>query len=326
MAQQQEKIPLLVIAGPTASGKTALAIELAKAYGGEIVSADSMQIYKGMEIATAKPSPEEMQGVPHHLLGFLEPDQPFSVAEYVALAKQAVLDIHRRGRLPILAGGTGLYIQSLVDGVEFSEEEKDDRVRRELERRVEKEGAEKLLEELAGIDPEYAAKLHPNNKTRVIRAMEIYRKTGITMTEHQLRSRRKPSEFHACMLGLNFKDRSVLYSRIDRRVDEMAARGLVEEARRVCGEKGIKTAFQAIGYKELQAYFSGAVPLEQALETIKRETRRYAKRQLTWFRRDPRIHWVYPDEWENFFKVVENAKKIIESSEILCYNKNNCLS
>lgn len=311
------KIPLLVITGPTASGKTALAVELAKAFDGEVVSADSMQLYEGMDIATAKPTLEEMQGIPHHLIGILKPQQPFSVADYAGIANQTIREIVSRQKLPILAGGTGLYIQAVVDGIRFSEEDKEDGLRRELERRAKEEGAEVLLKELAQVDPEYAEKLHPNNKIRVIRALEIYLKTGITMTEHQKNSRLAPSPYRACMIGLNYRDREVLYERINRRVDRMVESGLLEEARKICAQKDLKTAYQAIGYKELEGYFAGRLSLSQALDTLKQESRRYAKRQLTWFRRDERIRWIYPDECENFEEAVQKAKKIVESSGIL---------
>ncbi len=311
------KIPLLVITGPTASGKTALAVELAKAFDGEVVSADSMQLYEGMDIATAKPTLEEMQGIPHHLIGILKPQQPFSVADYAGIANQTIREIVSRQKLPILAGGTGLYIQAVVDGIRFSEEDKEDGLRRELERRAKEEGAEVLLRELAQVDPEYAEKLHPNNKIRVIRALEIYLKTGITMTEHQKNSRLAPSPYRACMIGLNYRDREVLYERINRRVDRMVESGLLEEARKICAQKDLKTAYQAIGYKELEGYFEGQISLAHALDTLKQESRRYAKRQLTWFRRDERIRWIYPDECENFEEAVQKAKKIVESSGIL---------
>lgn len=298
--------------GPTASGKTALSIALAKAYNGEIISADSMQIYKGMEIATAKPSIEEREGIPHHLMDFLEPDREFSVSDYVALANQAVDSIRARGRLPILVGGTGLYIDSLLENITFTEVETDPLLREQLKQRAEREGGEALLAELSGFDAAYAQTLHPNNLNRIIRGIEIYRTTGVTMTEHRRRSRLQPSRFDACLLGLNFADRALLYERIDRRVDRMAEQGLLQEAEQFLEQNNLKTAVQAIGCKELKPYFSGELTLEQALGSLKQQTRRYAKRQLTWFRKNERIHWLYPDQMESEESLVEQARAVID--------------
>ena len=291
-----KQIPLVVIVGPTGSGKTALSVRLAKAFDGEIVSADSMQIYKQMLIATAKPTPEEMDGVPHHLIDFLDCSESFSVAEYVELAGKAVKEIHNRKKLPFLVGGTGLYVSSLVNNISFTDIVSDPALRAELLSRLESEGGEVLLEELSAFDPETAAQLHPNNGNRIVRAIEVYRLTGVTMSEHQRLSRRNPSPYKLCMIGLSAKDRQVLYDRINRRVDRMMEAGLLDEARSVFEQPERKTAFQAIGYKELASYFDGTASLEECVERIKQETRRYAKRQLTWFRRDERIHWLCLDE------------------------------
>lgn len=291
-----EQIPLVVIAGPTGSGKTALSVQLAKIYGGEIVSADSMQIYKQMQIATAKPTQAEMDDVPHHLIGFQDCSESFSVADYLNLARKAVLDIYQRGKLPFLVGGTGLYISSFVDNISFQDIVSDSELRDFLLKRLKTEGGEKLLNELREFDPETAAALHPNNGNRIVRAIEVYRLTGITMSEHQRLSRQKPSPYRLCMIGLSAKNRQILYDRINLRVDLMMKSGLLEEARSVLSHPDMKTAFQAIGYKELKGYFEGVCTLEESVERIKRETRRYAKRQLTWFRRDERIHWLYLDE------------------------------
>ena len=290
-----EKIKLLAVVGPTASGKTSLAVELAKLYNGEIISCDSMQIYKYMSIATAKPTEEEMQGIPHHLIDFLEPSESFSVADYVTLASEKAKDIAGRGKLPILCGGTGLYFSSLVDGLRFSEAGSDAHYRKELEQRAEAEGAEVLLRELAVFDPESAAKLHPNNLKRIIRAMEHYKLTGITITEQNKRSRALPSLFEPLILCIDFHERALLYERINRRVDSMLSQGLLEEAAWYFSRSDFGTASAAIGYKELQPYFSGACSLEEAVENLKKETRHYAKRQQTWFRRDERIHRIYAD-------------------------------
>ncbi|MCL2056768.1 MAG: tRNA (adenosine(37)-N6)-dimethylallyltransferase MiaA [Oscillospiraceae bacterium] len=283
-------IPVLVVCGPTASGKTKLAVQLAIRLGGEVVSADSMQVYKGMDIGTAKPTTEEMCGVPHHLIGIIEPETPFSVADYVTLAQQAICDIRARGKLPVLAGGTGLYISSLIDNIRFAQIKSDPDLRKSLEDFAENHGNEALWGRLNENDPELAAKLHPNNRGRIIRAVEVYETTGVNMSEHLRLSRAEPSPYVPFMLGLTFSRREILYERIDRRVDEMIKSGLVEEAREFAARG--KTSGQAIGYKELQPYFAGACTLDEAVENIKRETRRYAKRQLTWLRRDERIRWI----------------------------------
>ena len=309
------QIPLVVIAGPTGSGKTALSVELARRFDGEVVSGDSMQIYKQMEIATAKPTLEEMRGVPHHLVGFLDCSKPYSVADYVKQASAVIEDIYGRGKLPLLVGGTGLYITSLVNHISFDEIVSDSSLRSQLLDRLNREGGQSLLDELRQFDPETAAALHPNNGNRIVRAIEVYRLTGITMSEHQRRSREKPSPYRLCMIGLTAKNRQVLYDRINRRVDEMMQKGLLEEARRILETPGLKTAYQAIGYKELAGYFDGTCTLETALEKIKQESRRYAKRQLTWFRRDERIHWLYLDE--------QSPEQLVQSAERLIYHNLN---
>lgn len=309
------QIPLVVIAGPTGSGKTALSVELARRFDGEVVSGDSMQIYKQMEIATAKPTLEEMRGVPHHLVGFLDCSEPYSVADYVKQASAVIEDIYGRGKLPFVVGGTGLYITSLVNHISFDEIVSDSSLRSQLLDRLKNEGGQSLLDELRQFDPETAAALHPNNGNRIVRAIEVYRLTGITMSEHQRRSREKPSPYQLCMIGLTAKNRQVLYDRINRRVDEMMQKGLLEEARRILETPGLKTAYQAIGYKELAGYFNGTCTLETALEKIKQESRRYAKRQLTWFRRDERIHWLYLDE--------QSPEQLVQSAERLIYHNLN---
>ncbi len=309
------QIPLVVIAGPTGSGKTALSVELARRFDGEVVSGDSMQIYKQMEIATAKPTLEEMRGVPHHLVGFLDCSEPYSVADYVKQASAVIEDIYGRGKLPFVVGGTGLYITSLVNHISFDEIVSDSSLRSQLLDRLSREGGQSLLDELRQFDPETAAALHPNNGNRIVRAIEVYRLTGITMSEHQRRSREKPSPYRLCMIGLTAKNRQVLYDRINRRVDEMMQKGLLEEARRILETPGLKTAYQAIGYKELAGYFDGTCTLETALEKIKQESRRYAKRQLTWFRRDERIHWLYLDE--------QSPEQLVQSAERLIHHNLN---
>ena len=306
-----EKIPVLAVVGPTASGKTSLAIEIAKEYHGEVVSADSMQIYKEMQIATAKPTVDEMQGIPHHLLDFLAPDVSFSVAQYAALAHQTISEITARGHLPVMAGGTGLYIDAVLDDLIFAKIETDEQKRAELWAFVEAHGANALHERLREIDPESAARIHENNVGRIVRAVEVYELTGITMSEHQRNSRPKESRYRSLKIGINYKDRAVLYDRVNRRVDLMMEQGLLEEAANV-RNRARKTAVQAIGYKELEPYFLHQEPLDVCVERLKQETRRYAKRQITWFSRDPNILWVYPDT-ETPQEIFSKIKRAVEN-------------
>lgn len=317
-----KKQPLLVVVGPTASGKTAAGIALAKEYGGEIVSADSMQIYKGLDIATAKPTAEETEGIPHHLISEIDMGVSFSVADYTALAKQKIAEISERGKLPILVGGTGLYINSLIDNVNFDTAETDGSVRKRLEQEAEALGNEAMHERLRSVDPETAAVVPSQNIVRIIRALEVYELTGMTFGDYKRMNMGKDSPYNVCMIGLNFRDRSRLYDRIDRRVTLMAENGMVEECRTVYDNEKLGTVCQAIGYKELIPYFEKNADLESCLDKIRQSSRRYAKRQLTWFRRDERIHWIYLDEIYNFNEFIEMCKKIVAKSEILCYNDN----
>lgn len=289
-----QNIPVLAVVGPTASGKTALAVELAKRLDGEIVSADSMQIYKGMDIASAKPTEAEKQGIPHHMMDFLSPETPYSVAEYVKAARACILEIYKRQKLPILVGGTGLYIDSLLTGTQFIETETDFDLRARLETEFDALGGEKMLEKLAAFDRDTAARLHPNNRKRIIRAFEVYTLTGKTMTEALAASREKPSPFTPCYIGIAYENREILYDRINRRVDIMLENGLLAEARAFF-QGTPDTAAQAIGYKELKPYLDGVLSLDEAVENLKRATRNYAKRQITWFKRNPQIHWIYAD-------------------------------
>ncbi len=298
---------LLAIVGPTASGKTALAIQLAKKYNGEIISADSMQIYKGMDIVSAKPTEAEKEGIPHHLMDFLSPSDTFSVSEYVRLARDVIDDILSRGKLPILCGGTGLYERSLIENINFPPEEPNEALRQELNERFEKEGGEALLRELAEFDPESAERLEPNNGKRIIRAIEVYRTTGVTMSEQLRRSRSEPSPYDVTAIGLTFADRQQLYDRINKRVDLMIRMGLVEEARAFYSSEKSVTSSAAIGYKELKPYLDGKMSLEACVEKLKMETRRFAKRQLTWFNREAYIHWIEVDRCED---VLEEAVRI----------------
>lgn len=313
----EKKQPLIAVVGPTASGKTAVGIALAKEYNGEVVSADSMQIYKGMDIATAKPDEEEMQGIPHHLISELEPTSSFSVAEYVKLAQQKIEDIAARGKIPILVGGTGLYVSSLIDNINFENAITDGSVRRRLTEEAEQIGNEAMLERLREIDPEAAEKIPAANLVRVIRALEVYEVTGIPFSRHKELNRMQDSLYNACMIGLTYKDRNVLYDRINKRVDIMLQKGLIEECRAVYENEKLGTACQAIGYKELIPYFENKKTKEECIDKIKQYSRNYAKRQLTWFRRDERIQWVEIDEDTAFSTIIAECKKVVAKTEIL---------
>lgn len=290
------KIPLIVVAGPTASGKTSLAIDIAKELDGEIVCADSMQIYKYMDIGTAKATKEEQAQCPHHLMDIVEPDCEFSVADYTELAHKTISDIVSRGKTPIMCGGTGLYIDSVVNDVEFGEFENDYTLRRELEELAKKEGPQKLIDILSKFDVESAKKLHPNNLKRIIRAIEFYKVSGIPISEHQHMTKLKESRYNAVEFIID-RERCELYDRINRRVDIMMDEGLTDEVKMLMG-RGYSpelNSMQGIGYKELIAYFDGKATLDEAVDAIKQNSRRYAKRQLTWFRRNENIHWLSPD-------------------------------
>lgn len=313
----EKKQPLLAVVGPTASGKTAVGIALAKEYNGEVVSADSMQIYKGMDIATAKPDEEEMQGIPHHLISELEPDSSFSVAEYVKLAQQKITDIAARGKLPILVGGTGLYVSSLIDNINFDNAITDGSVRKRLAEEAARLGGEAMLERLRKVDPEAAEKIPAANLVRIIRALEVYEVTGIPFSRHKELNRMQDSLYNACMIGLTYKDRSVLYERINKRVDVMLEKGLIEECRAVYENKKLGTACQAIGYKELIPYFENQKTKEECIDKIKQYSRNYAKRQLTWFRRDERIQWVEIEKDTAFSTIIAECKKVVAKTEIL---------
>jgi len=284
------------VVGPTASGKTALSIALAKEFSGEIISADSMQIYKGIHIASAAPDTEEMCGIPHHLIEFLNLDEQFSVADYVLKARDLIKEISLRGNLPIVAGGTGLYVSSLVDNIEFTDQKTDEDLRARLEAQFDELGAEEMLSRLAEFDSESAKRLHPSDKRRIVRCFEIFESTGKTLTQQNLISKKNKCDFEPIIIGITYKDREKLYERINLRVDKMLENGLLEEAKRTFQFADSKGAFQAIGHKELYSYFKNECSLDEATELLKQQTRRYAKRQLTWFRRDERIRWIYADE------------------------------
>lgn len=287
--QQKEKV--LVLIGPTAVGKTELSIDIAKHFDCEIISGDSMQIYRGMDIGTAKITEEEMAGIPHHLIDIKDPDEGFSVAEFQELVREKVTEITGRGRLPFIVGGTGLYIQAVLYDYEFPEASYDPVLREKLMEEADKKGIAPFYEKLMEIDPESAKKIHPNNKRRVIRALEIYYTTGETMSA--INARQKSAPVYDCLiLGLTM-DREKLYERINTRVDVMMEKGLLEEAKKLYDmDLGDVPATQAIGYKELFAYFAGELSLEEAVEQLKRNTRRFAKRQLTWFKNKLPVEWV----------------------------------
>jgi tRNA dimethylallyltransferase len=319
MTAETKKIKILAVVGSTASGKTALSIALAKALGGEIVSCDSMQLYRRMDIGTAKPTKEEMDGVAHHLLDFAEPDQPFSCAEYVTLAQKAVLEIQGRGKLPIFCGGTGLYLDSVLRGGGFEETETDPILRQRLLDFAAANGNHALHERLRAVDPESAEAIHENNVKRVVRALEIFETSGMTKTEADRRSRLIESPYDACVIGLRYEDREILYDRIGRRVEQMLKAGLLEETRSLMGEGVFErnsTAAQAIGYKELLGYLRGEQSLAEATEALKRATRRYAKRQITWFGAKDYVHWI--DAVQNgtlrsLEELLEEALRIFQS-------------
>lgn len=285
---------LVVITGPTASGKTALGVALARRLGGEVVSADSMQIYRGMDIGTAKPTPKEMQGVPHHMIDIADPAENYSVSRYAKEASACVDDILARGKLPIVVGGTGLYIDSLIAGRTFADGTADTALRQELSERYDEIGGEGLLGELRKVDPERAAKLHPADKKRIVRAMEVYILTGRTITQHDAETRAVPPRYDAAKIALDFAVRQDLYDRIDRRVDIMVQQGLFDEVRALlaAGVPADCTAMQAIGYKEAVAAVQGKAAPQDAVAAIQLASRRYAKRQLTWLRRDQDLFWL----------------------------------
>ena len=306
------KQKIICVVGPTASGKTGLGIALAKHFDGEVISADSMQIYTDMHIASAAPDSSETDGVPHHLVEFLPYGSSYTVADYVKAAREKIEDITSRGKLPIIVGGTGLYINSLINNVEFVEQETDILLRERITQEFENLGGEKMLERLERIDPIAASKLHANDKRRIIRAFEIYESTGNTKTFNDELSIKNESPYKCCMIGISYCDREKLYERINTRVDLMIENGLLTEAR-VAFEKNLGGgAVQAIGHKEFFDYFKGVLSYDESVENLKRSTRRYAKRQLTWFNKDSRINWIYKDETTNFEDV---AIKIAQKEE-----------
>ena len=302
-----EKRPLIILTGPTAVGKTAASIGLAKAVGGEIISADSMQVYRHMDIGSAKITADEMQGIPHYLVDVLEPEETFNVVRFQEMAKAAMQKIYAGGHIPIVVGGTGFYIQALLYDIDFTENDSDFSYREELERTARDKGAEYLHSLLKQADPEAAEQIHPHNIKRVIRALEFNRKTGQKISAHNEQERRKPSPYDFAYFVLT-DDRKALYERIDRRVDKMMEQGLLEEVRAL-KDRGIardSVSMQGLGYKELLAYLDGEIPLDEAIRIIKRDTRHFAKRQLTWFRRERDVIWIDRQ------KTGQEEKKIVD--------------
>lgn len=289
----KQKIPIIAIVGPTGVGKTDLSLKIARRFDAEIISADSMQVYRGMDIGTAKPTEAERGGIPHHLIDVVNPDEPFSVARYVALAEAAIADIRSRGKIPMLVGGTGLYVESLLYHADFEESGHDTAIRDELTAYVEHHGAEALHAMLAEVDPESAATIHPNNIRRVVRAMEHYRTTGIPISAHNAQTKQKESPYRFALICLT-REREELYARIDRRVDIMLADGLLDEVASLLrqGYSRQSTAMQGIGYKEIADYFRGKSTYHECVSVLKRGTRRYAKRQLTWWRRNKDVRYL----------------------------------
>ena len=304
---------VIVLAGPTASGKTALSIKLAQLYNGEIVSADSMQIYKRMDIGTAKATKEEQAQAVHHMIDVAEPCEEYSVSRYVEEAEKCCRDIISRGKMPIICGGTGLYIDSLLSGRNFAQRDDDSSLRDELGEEYERIGGEEMLKKLSEVDPERASKLHPSDKRRIVRALEIFKLTGMTISQHDEATKALPPRFEAKTIVLNFKDRQDLYDRINLRVDMMEEMGLFEEVEALL-QSGLDddcTAMQAIGYKEIVSALKGEISREEALEQIKMGSRRYAKRQLTWFRRNPDALWINWDKQPDVEAALNEINKFL---------------
>ena len=300
---------ILCVVGPTACGKTALAVALAKRFHGEVVSVDSMQIYRGLSIGTAAPTPEEMEGVPHHMVGVADPAESWSAARFTAAADRCVQDILRRGLLPVLAGGTGLYLDAIIARRAFAPGSQGGAVRAQLERERREGGMEPLLNQLRQVDPESARRLHPADEKRILRALEVYRETGRTISEHNRETRVLPKKYRPLYIGLAYRDRSDLRAAIDQRVDRMVASGLLEEVRSLA-ERGVPesaTAMQAIGYKELVGVLRGERSLEEAAEEVKLRSRQYAKRQLTWLRRNENIFWILWEKNRDFARALQIA-------------------
>ena len=313
------KKPLVVLTGPTAVGKTKLSIDLAKALGGEIISADSMQVYKYMDIGSAKITEKEMDGVPHHLIDVLSPFEEFHIVRFQELAKKAVEDIYSRGRIPVFVGGTGFYIQAVTKDIDFTEGEEDKEYREELSRLAAEKGNEFLHEMLRNIDPKSAEEIHANNVKRVIRALEFYKENGFPISQHNEEQKQNETPYNLAYFVLN-APRELLYERIDRRVDEMMENGLVQEVQKLkdMGCRRDMTSMQGLGYKEILSFLEGEVPLEEAVRILKRDTRHFAKRQLTWFRRESDVIWVDKDKFSfDEEKILEYMLSVCKEREII---------
>ena len=314
-----EKKPLIILSGPTAVGKTSLSVRLAAAIGGEIVSADSMQVYRYMDIGSAKATPEERAGIPHHLLDVLDPEEDFNVVRFQTLAKKAVEEIHAKGKIPLIVGGTGFYIQALLYDIDFTENNGDMSYRNMLERKAASGGGEELYRKLQECDPRAAEQIHPHNIKRVIRALEFHHQTGARISDHNDEERQKKSPYHSVYFVLT-DERSLLYERIDRRVDRMMETGLVDEVKRLRARGVPKDAIsmQGLGYKELYAYLDGAYPLEEAVRIIKRDTRHFAKRQLTWFRRERDVVWIDRSAFDqDEQKILEEMIRVVRQNGLI---------
>ena len=311
---------LVCVVGPTGCGKTRLGVELAKRFGGEVVSCDSMQIYRGMVIGTAAPTAEEMQGVPHRMVGVVDPAENYSVARYAEDAAKCVDDITARGKQPVIVGGTGLYLNALLAGHGFAGGDKDGKYRAELEARWDKEGGEAMFAELRRIDPDTAENLHENDKKRILRALEVYYETGKTMAQHNAETKRVPPRYGSVCIGLAYEERDDMKRAIDARVDKMVESGLFDEVRALL-DSGLSrdvTAMQAIGYKEALAYLDGRATREATIDEIKLRSRQYAKRQLTWLRRDRDIHWYYWKKTRDFSDCLAFSTKILHEYGVSC--------
>lgn len=317
----KKKTPLIILTGPTAVGKTALSISLAKAIGGEMISADSMQVYRGMDIGTAKILPEEMCGIDHYLIDILEPEEPFNVVTFQTLAKEAMQEIYKKGRIPIVVGGTGFYIQALLYDIDFSENNEDTSYRRQLERLGQEQGASYLHNMLKEIDWKAAEKIHPNNKKRVIRALEYYHQTGERISSHNETQRANESPYNYLYFVLN-DDREILYKRIEQRIDHMIDQGLVEEVKRL-QDRGCHrgmVSMEGLGYKEILEYLEGKCSLEEAIYVLKRDTRHFAKRQLTWFKRERNVVWIDRQQYGDDAKILEAMIRMLRDQGIIQRN------
>lgn len=312
------KKPLIILTGPTAVGKTKLSIALAKAVNGEIISADSMQVYQHMDIGTAKIMPEEMDGVPHHLVDVLSPMEDFNIVRFQQMAKQAMEEIYQKGKIPILVGGTGFYIQAVLYDIDFTESEEDSEYREQLWEISRKEGEEALHQMLREVDPKAAEEIHPNNVKRVIRALEFYKSTGTPISEHNEEQKKKESPYQFLYLVLN-QDRAILYERIEKRIDQMLQQGLVEEVKSLkeMGCQKDMVSMKGLGYKEILAYLDGETSLEEAVDILKRDTRRFAKRQLTWFRREKEPVWIEKGSYGSEEEILEEILTLLREKNII---------